>query len=150
MNTKICTLFAVKHPIVLGGMDVGTNAELAAAVSNTGGLGIQGGCGGLPPETIADMAAAIRRLTDRPFGLNLLLFRAGEPESDAVLAVRPAVLSTSWAKMDQELAPSSRGHTTRASRCCTWCRPCRRPTEQPTRVPTPSWLREQTEAVTWA
>ena len=111
MKTKICTLFGIEHPVVLGGMGVGTNADLVAAVSNAGGLGIQGGCAGLPPQTITDMAAAIRALTDRPFGFNLLLFRAGDAEIEAVLAARPAVMSTSWARVDQDLAPLfSRAH----------------------------------------
>ncbi len=47
-----------------------------AAVSNAGGSGIQGSCACLPPQTIRDMTAAICALTDRLFGLNLLLFRA--------------------------------------------------------------------------
>jgi NAD(P)H-dependent flavin oxidoreductase YrpB (nitropropane dioxygenase family) len=103
MRTRICTLLGISHPVVLGGMGVGTGPELVAAVSNAGGLGIQGGCAGLQPEAIAEMAAAIRRATDRPFGLNLLLFHTGAAEIDAVLTARPAVLSSSWARADQDL-----------------------------------------------
>jgi NAD(P)H-dependent flavin oxidoreductase YrpB (nitropropane dioxygenase family) len=103
LTTPVCELFGIAHPVVLGGMGLGTNPDLVAAVSNAGGLGIQG-CGGRPPEEITQLAAAIRDRTDRPFGLNLLLFRAGEAEWAATLATRPPVVSTAWAKADQPLA----------------------------------------------
>jgi NAD(P)H-dependent flavin oxidoreductase YrpB (nitropropane dioxygenase family) len=103
VRTPVCELFGITHPVVLGGMGLGTNPDLVAAVSNAGGLGIQG-CGGRPPEEITELAAAIRSRTERPFGLNLLLFRAGEAEWAATLAAHPPVVSTAWAKADQPLA----------------------------------------------
>jgi NAD(P)H-dependent flavin oxidoreductase YrpB (nitropropane dioxygenase family) len=83
-------------------MGTGTNAELVAAVSNAGGLGIAG-CSSRGPADIAELAVQIRALTDRPFGLNLLLFAAAEDQVAAVLAARPAVFSTAWARADQGL-----------------------------------------------
>jgi NAD(P)H-dependent flavin oxidoreductase YrpB (nitropropane dioxygenase family) len=103
LTTPVCELFGMTHPVVLGGMGLGTNPDLVAGVCNAGGLGIQG-CGGRPPGEITELAAAIRERTDRPFGLNLLLFRAGEAEWAATLATRPPVVSTAWAKADQPLA----------------------------------------------
>jgi NAD(P)H-dependent flavin oxidoreductase YrpB (nitropropane dioxygenase family) len=103
LTTPACELFGMIHPVVLGGMGLGTNPDLVAAVSNAGGLGIQG-CGGRPPAEITRLAATIRERTDRPFGLNLLLFRAGDAEWDATLATRPPVVSTAWATADQPLA----------------------------------------------
>jgi NAD(P)H-dependent flavin oxidoreductase YrpB (nitropropane dioxygenase family) len=103
LRTPVCELLGIIHPVVLGGMGLGTNPDLVAAVSNAGGLGIQG-CGGRRPEEITELAAAIRTRTDRPFGLNLLLFRAGEAEWAATLAAQPPVVSTAWAKADQPLA----------------------------------------------
>ncbi len=103
LTTKACELFGIAHPVVLGGMGVGTNPELVAAVSNAGGLGVQG-CSARQPAEITELAAAIRGLTDRPFGLNLLLFAADESQVAAVLAARPAVFSTAWASADQDLA----------------------------------------------
>jgi len=102
LGTRLCELLDVRHPVVLGGMGLGTNPELVAAVSNAGGLGIQGCVRRTPPE-ITDLARAIRERTDRPFGLNLLLFAAGEAEVAAVLDTRPAVVSTAWARADQDL-----------------------------------------------
>ena len=103
LTTPVCELFGMTHPVVLGGMGLGTDPDLVAAVSDAGGLGIQG-CGGRPPGEIAQLAAAIRDRTNRPFGLNLLLFRAGDAEWATTLAVRPPVVSTAWARADQPLA----------------------------------------------
>ena len=103
LTTPVCELLGMTYPVVLGGMGLGTNPDLVAAVSNAGGLGIQG-CGGRPPGEITQLAATIRERTDRPFGLNLLLFRAGDAEWNATLSTRPPVVSTAWAKADQPLA----------------------------------------------
>jgi NAD(P)H-dependent flavin oxidoreductase YrpB (nitropropane dioxygenase family) len=103
LTTPVCELFGVTHPVVLGGMGLGTNPDLVAAVSNAGGLGIQG-CAGRAPDDITRLAAAIRDRTDRPFGLNLLLFMAGEAEWAATVAAGPPVVSTAWPKADQPLA----------------------------------------------
>jgi NAD(P)H-dependent flavin oxidoreductase YrpB (nitropropane dioxygenase family) len=104
MRTRACTLFGIEHPVVLGGMGTGTSPELVSAVSNAGGLGVQG-CAGRSPDAIASLAEALRAQTDRPFGLNLLLFLADDAAIDAVLAARPAVFSTAWGRPDQQLAP---------------------------------------------
>ena len=102
LTTPVCELFGMTHPVVLGGMGLGTNPDLVAAVSNAGGLGIQG-CSGRPAEEITQLAASIRDRTDRPFGLNLLLFMAGDAEWAATLATGPPVVSTAWATVDQPL-----------------------------------------------
>lgn len=71
MKTAITELFGIEHPIIQGGMHYVGFAELAAAVSNAGGLGI---ITGLTQKTPADLAAEIARcheMTDRPFGVNL-------------------------------------------------------------------------------
>jgi nitronate monooxygenase len=71
MRTRITDLLGIEHPIVQGGMHFVGFAELAAAVSNAGGLGI---VTGLTQRTPADLAAEIARaraLTDKPFGVNL-------------------------------------------------------------------------------
>src|SRR5262252_2373295 len=104
MKTRACEVLGIEHPVVLGGMASGTSPELVAAVSNAGGLGTQG-CTGQSPERIAELAASIRARTDRPFGLNLLLFLATDPAVDAVVAARPAVISTAWAWPDYDLQP---------------------------------------------
>jgi NAD(P)H-dependent flavin oxidoreductase YrpB (nitropropane dioxygenase family) len=102
IHTRACDLFRIEYPILLGPMGSATGAELAAEVSNAGGLGMIG-CAGRTPEWIRDTVAELREKTSRPFGLNLLLFEAQEAALEAVLAARPAVFSTAWAWPDQDL-----------------------------------------------
>ncbi len=76
MKTRITELFGIKHPIIQGGMHYVGYAELAAAVSNAGGLGI---ITGLTQPTAEDLAKEIARcheMTDKPFGVNLTFLPA--------------------------------------------------------------------------
>lgn len=71
MKTRITELFGIEHPIIQGGMHFVGFAELAAAVSNAGGMGM---ITGLTQRSAADLANEIRRcreMTDKPFGVNL-------------------------------------------------------------------------------
>lgn len=102
LRTRVVELFGIEHPVVLGGMGSATGADLVAAVSNAGGLGILG-CAGRSPSWIADTLSAIRGKTDRPFGLNLLLFEADQAAIGAVLDARPRVFSSAWAWPEQDL-----------------------------------------------
>jgi NADH:quinone reductase (non-electrogenic) len=71
MKTRITELFGIQHPIIQGGMHYVGFAELAAAVSNAGGLGIITGLTQKTPALLAEEIAKCRALTDRPFGVNL-------------------------------------------------------------------------------
>ena len=71
MKTRITEMFGVEHPIIQGGMHYVGFAELAAAVSNAGGLGIITGLTQGTPEKLAAEIAKCRELTDKPFGVNL-------------------------------------------------------------------------------
>ncbi len=71
MKTRITEMFGIQHPIIQGGMHFVGFAEMAAAVSNAGGLGI---ITGLTQKSAADLANEIARckdMTDKPFGVNL-------------------------------------------------------------------------------
>ena len=103
LATRWTVLAGTPHPIVLGGMAQATGAALVAAVSEAGGLGILG-CSRMTRAEIASAAAEIRRRTAKPFGLNVLLFRADQDAVDAVLEARPAVFSTAWPLAEQDLA----------------------------------------------
>lgn len=72
IKTEICELLNIEYPIIQGGMAWVATAELAAAVSNAGGLGIIG-CGAAPKEVIKEEIEKIRELTDKPFGVNVML-----------------------------------------------------------------------------
>jgi NADH:quinone reductase (non-electrogenic) len=71
MKTRITEMFGIEHPIIQGGMHYVGFAELAAAVSNAGGLGIITGLTQGTPEKLAAEIAKCRELTDKPFGVNL-------------------------------------------------------------------------------
>jgi NAD(P)H-dependent flavin oxidoreductase YrpB (nitropropane dioxygenase family) len=71
MKTRITELFGIQHPIIQGGMHYVGFAELAAAVSNAGGLGIITGLTQKSPRDLANEIARCRRMTDKPFGVNL-------------------------------------------------------------------------------
>ena len=103
LRTRICGLLGIEHPIVLGGMGTGTSPALVAAVSETGGLGVLGASQQDPAQVARD-AAAIRALTGKPFGLNLLLFRERPGQYDGILAARPRIVSTAWPTLEQDLA----------------------------------------------
>ncbi|MGO4158698.1 NAD(P)H-dependent flavin oxidoreductase [Cupriavidus sp. YAF13] len=71
MKTRITELFGIRHPIVQGGMHFVGLAELAAAVSNAGGLGVITALTQRTPELLAKEIARCREMTDQPFGVNL-------------------------------------------------------------------------------
>ena len=71
MKTRITELLEIQHPIIQGGMHFVGFAELAAAVSNAGGLGIITGLTQKTPADLANEIARCRDMTDKPFGVNL-------------------------------------------------------------------------------
>jgi len=75
LHTPLCDLLEIQYPIVLAGMGswgMATPPALVAAISNAGGLGVLG-CSNLPAVEIEHRIAAVRSLTDKPFGVDLLL-----------------------------------------------------------------------------
>ena len=84
MKTRITELFGIQHPIVQGGMHFVGLAELAAAVSNAGGLGMITALTQPTPEKLAAEIKRCREMTDKPFGVNLTflpaLFQPPYPE----------------------------------------------------------------------
>ncbi len=89
MKTRITELFGIEHPIIQGGMHFVGFAELAAAVSNAGGLGIITGLTQKTPELLAREIARCREMTDKPFGVNLtfLLTFAKPPYPEYIQAI---------------------------------------------------------------
>ncbi|MDB5494382.1 MAG: 2-nitropropane dioxygenase-like dioxygenase [Phenylobacterium sp.] len=77
LHTPLCDLLGVKHPIMLAGMGGVSYAELAAAVSNAGGYGVLG-MAGRGPDFIREQMRTVKKLTDQPFGVDLL---AASPDS---------------------------------------------------------------------
>ncbi|EEG31699.1 putative enoyl-[acyl-carrier-protein] reductase II [[Clostridium] methylpentosum DSM 5476] len=79
IKTKITELFGIEYPIFQGGMAWVAEAQLAAAVSNAGGIGLIAG-GSAPAEVIREQIRRAKELTDKPFGVNIMLMSpyAGE------------------------------------------------------------------------
>ena len=90
MKTAITELFGIQHPIIQGGMHYVGFAELAAAVSNAGGLGIITGLTQKTPELLAKEIARCRGMTDKPFGVNLTFLPSftAPPYPEYIAAIR--------------------------------------------------------------
>lgn len=128
-NNRICKLLKTKYPLIQGGMAWVADASLAAAVSNGGGLGLIAG-GSMPPDLLRDQIRKARELTDKPFGVNIMLMSpfaadlaqvvieekvdvvttgAGSPGKfidgwkDAGIVVIPVVASVAYAKRMENL-----------------------------------------------
>ena len=102
IHTRICDLLGIPHPIVLGGMGNATTAPLVAAVSNAGGFGTLG-TSAFDATTLDREIAAIHERTDKPFGINHLLFQIQENMFAVTLRARPALIAFAWARKDQNL-----------------------------------------------
>jgi len=83
MKTRITELLGIKHPIIQGAMSWVSFPPLVAAVSNAGGLGILGAAF-MSPEELKENIRKIKKLTDKPFGVN---FMANNPLIDDLLDV---------------------------------------------------------------
>lgn len=124
MNSNICNLLGIKFPIIQGGMAWVAEHNLAAAVSNAGGLGIIA-AGNAPISVVREEIRKTKKLTDKPFGVNIMLISpnaaevaqlvieeevklvttgAGSPEKfislwkDAGIKVIPVISSVAFAK----------------------------------------------------
>ena len=80
MKTRITELLNIEYPIIQGGMAWVAEHTLAAAVSNAGGLGIIAS-GGAPCEAVREEIRKTKALTDKPFGVNVMLMN---PEAEAI------------------------------------------------------------------
>lgn len=80
MKTEVTEILGIKYPIIQGGMAWVAEAHLAAAVSNAGGLGLIGAASA-PAEWVREQIREAKKLTDQPFGVNLMLM---SPYADEV------------------------------------------------------------------
>ncbi len=133
MKTPICDLLGIEYPVLQGGMAWVADGELAAAVSEAGGLGIIG-AGNAPADYVRTQIRRVRELTDKPFGVNIMLMSpfadevaqlvadeqvrvvttgAGNPAKympiwkDAGIRVIPVVASIAMAKLMTRLGASA-------------------------------------------
>ena len=78
-ETRVTELFGIKYPVIQGGMMWVSRAELVAAVSNAGGLGILAALTFPTSEELAAEIKKTRELTDKPFGVNITLLPTLRP-----------------------------------------------------------------------
>ena len=94
MKNRLCELLVIKYPVIQGGMAWVATAKLAAAVSEAGGLGVIA-AGGADANTVREQIRKCRELTDKPFGVNVMLM---SPYADEVMQMlteeKPAVVLT--------------------------------------------------------
>ena len=83
MKTRITELLGIEYPIIQGGMAWVAESHLAAAVSAAGGLGLIGGANA-PAEVIRNYIREVKAVTDKPFGVNVMLM---SPYADEVAKV---------------------------------------------------------------
>lgn len=115
MKTKITELLGIEYPIIQGGMAWVAEYHLAAAVSEAGGLGIIGAASA-PPEVVREQIQKVKELTDKPFGVNVMLMNPNAPEVAQVVveegvkvvttgAGNPAKFMEMWKKAGIKVIP---------------------------------------------
>lgn len=95
LRTPVCGVLGIEVPIVQGGMSTYTSAELVAAVSNAGALGIIG-AHGRSVDDLRDEIRRVRALTAKPFGVNHVVCLIDDACFNLTVAQRVPVLSLSW------------------------------------------------------
>ena len=104
METRITQLLGIEHPIIQGGMAWVAEYHLAAAVSNAGGLGIIGAASA-PPQVVREQIREAKKLTDRPFGVNVMLMNPNAPEVAQVVVEEGVPVVTTGAGNPGRLIP---------------------------------------------
>jgi enoyl-[acyl-carrier protein] reductase II len=84
-NNRVRKLLGIEYPILQGGMAWVADAKLASAVSNGGGLGVIA-AGSMPPDLLEKEIRKVKSLTDKPFGVNIMLLSPTAEEAVEVVA----------------------------------------------------------------
>ncbi|HPY94859.1 MAG TPA: nitronate monooxygenase [Clostridia bacterium] len=104
MNTRVTELLGIKYPVLQGGMAYVATAGLAAAVSNAGGLGIISALE-LSAEELREEIKKARKLTDKPFGVNIFLRNPKAEQTAQVVAHEKVSVVTTSAGMPSRFMP---------------------------------------------
>ena len=95
IDNRVTRLFGIKYPIISGGMVWCSGAKLAAAVSNTGGLGLIG-AGSLKPDMLREHIIKCRELTKEPFGVNVpLMSPYSKDQMEVIIEEKVPIVFTS-------------------------------------------------------
>lgn len=105
LKTELCRLLDIRYPILQGGMAWVATAELAAAVSNAGGLGLIG-AGHMPPDPLRTEIRKAKAVTDKPFGVNIMLMSPFVKEVMQVVVEERVPVITTGAGNPAEYIPA--------------------------------------------
>ena len=123
MQTAITEMFGIRHPIIQGGMHFVGFAELAAAVSNAGGLGIITGLTQGSPENLAKEIARCHDMTDKPFGVNLTFLPSFAsppyPEYIAAIVEGGVKIVETAGRSPEQYMPALKAHGIKVIHKCT-------------------------------
>ncbi len=84
LRTPLCRELGIEYPIFSVGFGVAAGPDLVAAVSKAGGFGVLG-ASGMPHDELARRVAAVRKLTDKPFGVNIIIAEVDEGDRELLL-----------------------------------------------------------------
>lgn len=101
---KLNEMLGIKYPIIQGGMANIATGEFAAAVSNAGALGLIGG-GGMRAHELREHIHRCRELTDKPFGVNIMLMSSQAPEMAEIVAEERVPVVTTGAGLPGQYIP---------------------------------------------
>lgn len=115
MKTRLTELLGIEYPIIQGGMAWVAEYHLAAAVSNAGGIGLIGAASA-PPEIVREQIRKCKELTDKPFGVNVMLLNPNAEEVAKIVvkegvkvvttgAGNPAKFMGLWKENDVKVIP---------------------------------------------
>ncbi len=132
LTTPLCHQLGITYPIFSVGMGALAGPELAAAVSNAGACGVLGRVAGAPASHLRQQIQRMRTLTDKPFGVNIILARLQEEWIDVCFAEQVPLLVFFWGDPAPYI-PDQRP-IVGASRCFSRSAPSRKPTRRRSRV----------------
>jgi NAD(P)H-dependent flavin oxidoreductase YrpB (nitropropane dioxygenase family) len=96
LRTPLCERLGIQYPILSVGMGALAGPELAAAVSNAGACGVVGRVSGAPPSDLRERIRHLRALTDKPFGVNVILATVQPGYVETCLEERVPLLVLFW------------------------------------------------------
>lgn len=105
LKSKICDLLNIKYPILQGGMAWAATAELAAAVSEAGALGVIG-AGHMPPDALREEIRKVKKATTKPYGVNVMLMSPFVKEVMQVVVEEKVPVVTTGAGNPAEYIPA--------------------------------------------
>lgn len=115
IHTELCDLLGIEYPVFQGGMAWIADGKLAAAVSNGGGLGVVA-AGNAPADYVRQQIQITKSLTEKPFGVNIMLMSPFADEVAQVAAEERVAVVTTGAATPRNTCSSGKTPESRSSR----------------------------------